>query len=315
MSSKLLPFAVILLLAACDGAALVGSSGEGTDGETDGGGDGVSGEVPAALAVNMHSFAYDGTSLEVAIEGGDSNPELVQYDRAAALDLPGYSAYSIQEDALDRLYVALVATSQDGSVTAIAAGDGGLDNRYYAGGLYHREGQFDRPEIGANGLGGLVSYAGTYAAVTNVDARQEGGADDIALPVAPGTDPVVIPAQPSRVEGDIYLTADFGADNVVSGSIYDRSLVDEGIPLPNVILVPTSINDDGTFEGGAEDEGQNAIGSYGGIFGGNDAQSVGGIVHLTQFSDLYENEQEHGVFVLTQCGPNNTLPICDNVLP
>ena len=65
----------------------------------------------------------------------------------------------------------------------------------------------------------------------------------------------------------------------------------------------------------AEDPEQVPIGTYGGIFGGVDARSVAGLVNLTEFEADWDNEREHGVFVLTQCGPFNLSPICTMVAP
>ena len=124
------------------------------------------------------------------------------------------------------------------------------------------------------------------------------------------------PRQPARVTGDIFLNANF-SDNLVNGSIYNRVLTEAGLSLEDVILVPTEIATNGTFTGTAEaprgsDEG--VAGTYGGIFGGTSASSVAGLVHLTEFSSAIENEQEHGVFVLTQCGmPGSVAAICNSV--
>lgn len=311
MFRQVLPFAVLLAVAACDGAAVVGPAGDGGGGGS-GGTDAIT--VPDALKVNLTDVNFDGTTMKVTISSLDSTPTEVTYDRDARLDVPGYTAYRMQEDSLDRIFVALGAVSEDGSVAAVTAGDGGQFNTYFAGGSYSRDGSFDAPTIGTGPAAGQVSYAGSYAAVTNVAAPRDGGSDDVAIPITGSVDSTLVPGQPSRVTGDIFLNANF-ADNAVNGSIYNRQLVDYGMTLAEVILVPGAIAEDGTFSGDAENSGQSIIGSYGGVFGGVDAHSVAGLVQLTEFSDSLENEQEHGVFVLTQCGPDNTLPVCDNVAP
>lgn len=311
MIKQVLPLAALLAVAACGGAAVVGPAGDGGGGGS-GGTDAIT--VPDALKVNLTDVDFNGTTMKVTIASLDSTPTQVTYDRDTRLDVPGYTAYRMQEDSLDRIFVALGAISDDGSVAAVTVGDGGQFNRYFAGGSYSREGSFDAPTIGTGPAAGQVSYAGSYAAVTNVAAPRDGGSDDVAIPITGSADSTLVPGQPSRVTGDIFLNANF-SDNSVNGSIYNRQLVDYGLTLADVILVPADIASDGTFSGGAEYTDQTNIGSYGGVFGGVDAHSVAGLVHLTEFDQTLENEQEHGVFVLTQCGADNTLPVCSNVAP
>lgn len=314
MIKQVLPLAALLAVAACGGAAVVGPAGDGGGGGS-GGTDAIT--VPDALKVNLTDVDFNGTTMKVTIASLDSTPTQVTYDRDTRLDVPGYTAYRMQEDSLDRIFVALGAISDDGSVAAVTVGDGGQFNRYFAGGSYSREGSFDAPTIGTGPAAGQVSYAGSYAAVTNI-AAPRGGTDDVAIPITGSVDPTLVPGQPSRVTGDIFLNANF-SDNSVNGSIYNRQLVDHDLQLADVILVPADIAADGTFLGGSEDTNQAGNGSYGGVFGGIDAHSVAGLVHLTRVTDESMNDipngQEHGVFVLTQCGPDNTLPVCGNVAP
>lgn len=305
-----LPLAASLTVAACSGPAIIGSRG-------DGGGGGDTSSIPSELSNNLKSVTFDGDTMKVDIEGGDGNPAEVTYERDTRLDLPGYTAYRTQETALDRLYVALGAISADGSVQAVTVGDGGVSNVYYAGGSYDRAGGFDAPPTDDGR--GTVHYAGSYAAVTNVNAPRDGGPDDVALPVSESADDSVVPWQPSRVTGDIFIDTNF-TDNTVRGSISNRELVDTHTALVDVILVPTTIDptDDtdtraGTFSGDAQYADLRVIGTYGGIFGGEGANSVAGVVHLTEFNPDWENEQEHGVFVLTQCRPGNTSAPCADV--
>jgi hypothetical protein len=198
---------------------------------------------------------------------------------------------------------------------------GGPRNRFFAGGYYERDGDYDPPE--GTGTSGMVSYAGTYAALTN--GNGDGG--DLA-PVPAGTAPELVPTEAAELRGDIFLQADF-ADNAVEGNIINRQLVDSGTALPSVVLVRSGITDTGTFEGSVEYEQRDfpndnvtgsAIGSYGGTFGGTDASGVAGLVKLEEFDgpndDLgFENEVEHGVFVLDQCGQAVDAAICANVNP
>lgn len=302
-----------LLLAACSGNPFV-------EGDGDGGGGGGEGEtitVPENLAVNVKGAAYDADKevLQLALSGIDTTPVLATYQRYKKLDVPGYKAFKAQEDPLDRMFVALAAESKDGSVRAVTAADGGQFTAAFGGGHYERDGKFDRPTIGKGPGAGQVTYAGRYGGVTNIDAPDN---PDI-LPVPDGTDPVLLPSQPSRVKGDAFLNVNF-ADNLVNGVIYNRVLVDHKISLDDVILVPTSIAEDGTFAGNVSEDIRNedtstVSGSYGGIFGGKDSAAVAGLVHLDSFDDNVDLEEEHGVFVLTQCGKPGDAKICDGVAP
>lgn len=315
LQRPLLSLALLGFLAACGGSnpftPIGGEDDPGDDGGTGGGG-GTSPVVPEALSSNVNDVDYDGATLRIDMDGLDSTPDMVTFERYAKLDVPGYEAFIMQEDALDRMFVALAAESQDGATRAVAVADGGQFQRYFGGGYYERDGAFDRPDIGTGPGAGQVSYAGNYAGVTNVNAP---GADLIAPD--PGTDPSLLPDQPARVTGDIFLNVNF-SDNQVNGSIYNRVIVDRSFTLDDVILLPTTIATDGTFagtvEGPAPDEGD-VTGNYGGIFGGTESSSVAGVVYLTAFEADFENEQEHGVFVLTQCGLPGDAAICDQVAP
>lgn len=313
-----LTIAALLLLAACGGTNPFPATP--TDPDDGGDGDGGTGsdtvKVPESLAVNVSRVKYDkkADTLRVAISGLDSTPQTVTYERYSKLDVPGYKAFKIQEDSLDRMFVALAAEAPDGKTRAVTVADGGQFTYYFGGGYYERTGGFSRPTINSSQPGtGQVSYAGRYAAVQNLD--EDGNPD--ALPVDPGMDPVNVPGQPRRVKGDIFINANF-ADNLVNGAVYNRTVVGSGERLERVILAPTDITKQGTFEGRAEainDEVDAINGSYGGIFGGKGSSSVAGLVHLEQFSDDIKKEQEHGVFVLTKCGLPKAASVCDQVAP
>lgn len=294
------------LLAGCGGNPFLTEDDPGTD--TGGG----TTDIPEALRTNVNDVQYDGLTLQIAMDGLDSTPTMVTFDRYAALDVPGYQAFKVQEDALDRMFVALAAESQDGATRAVAVADGGQFQRYFGGGFYERDGAYDKPDIGPGPGAGQVSYAGNYAGVTNVNGT---GAD--LIPPAPGTDPALLPDQPARVTGDIFMNVNF-SDNQVNGTIYNRVIVDSGFSLLDVILLPTTIATNGTFQGDVEGPTPNeavVTGNYGGIFGGTNSSSVAGVVHLTAFDAGLEREQEHGVFVLTQCGLPGDAAICSQVSP
>lgn len=322
MKLKLLALLALVLLAACDGNPL-GTQDEVPVCDTDcpvGPGDPVT--IPSVLAKNLQAIAYDQTSdsFRITFKSLDTTPTVAVWNRRAALDLVGYRAYTVQEDPLDRMFVGLAKTSTDGSVTAIAAGDGGQFNRVFHGGTYGRNGSWSAPS-GTSATGtGQVSYAGTYAAITNIRAPRPGE----ILPVPPGTSGEIVPGQPSRVRGDIFINANF-TDSSVNGAIYNRVLVDYNFGLQAVIMVPTDIEANGTFVGKTErwvndDPSMPVTGDYGGVFGGTDAVAVGGVVALTKLyrtdtGDVLDGAIEQGVFVLQQCGTPGDAAICSQVAP
>ncbi|MEE4345565.1 MAG: thymidylate synthase [Paracoccaceae bacterium] len=262
--------------------------------------------IPASLALNLQAATYnpDAGTLVLRLSSLDAGVLDTTYQRTPALDRPGYLAFTVQDDPLDRHVTAMVARSSDpqASVQAGVASDGGQFNTYFSGGFYQRNADFTPPAPGPDG--GLVSYAGTYAGVTNVNAP---GTE--LLPVAPGTNPAILPAQSAQTTGTIFLNVDF-SNNAVNGAIIERSLIQYGLALPDVVLRVADIAPDGTFYGDlVQYSGVPAgdIGDYGGIFGGTEAAAVGGVVALTEFDGQgnplgLEAEREVGVFVLSRCG-------------
>lgn len=295
-------------LAACGGGTgnnPINGGGGGGDGET------TQNDIPEELARNLQRINYnaDTDTLIVEISSLDSGDGEATYDRNPALDVPGYSAFTLQDDPLDRMFIALVAASTDGSVQAGVVGDGGQFNRYFSGGFYERTGPYSQPTTGQ------VSYAGAYAGITNLPA-----AGDNLLDPPPGTDPSLLPREPRITVGTAFLNVSFG-DNSVNGAIFDRSFVDDGSTLPDVALIETELDSNGEFLGtvefsGRPDEGE--IGSFGGILGGEGATSVAGVIYLDSIyvSDDPRNsgfENEVGVFVLPQCGTPGAPSICDDL--
>lgn len=274
--------------------------------------------IPDSIRKNLESASYDAATQTLsltltALDGTTLNP---QYTRTPGLDIGPYRAFTAQNDPLDRHFIALAAQSRDPgqSTRAVTVADGGQFNRYWGGGYYERTGGYTPPAVAPNS--GLVSYAGTYAGVTNVHAP---GGNLLPVPPVPPVDPSVLPRQSARTNGEIFMNVDF-ADNAVNGSIYNRQFTDYGIALPTVVLVDGVIDANGAFLGSVEYENvlSTDIGDFGGIFGGANAGGMAGIVQLTQFDGvgdplLLDAEQEHGVFVLTQCGLPNAAPICANV--
>lgn len=273
--------------------------------------------IPAALADDLNSVSYDHASgvLLIDLAALDRTnidyPE-VEYDRNPALDVPGYVAYSYQDDPLDRMFVAIVAESYDGAVQAVVAMDGGQFTKYFGGTYYGRNEDFTAPSPD-----GLVSYAGTYAGISNLNAA---GNELLAPSGTP--DPAILPSQPAQVAGDVFLNADFG-DGSVNGAITNRTWVNLdpaavaviGSTLPNVFLIPTNITADGTFEGAVENAEQEGLGTYGGIFGGDGATAVAGSIFIENYLEGIDSENEFGIFVLMQCGQPGDAPVCVDANP
>jgi hypothetical protein len=309
----------LLLLAACTSTNPFGTGGGGGGTPTD-----IT--VPDSLAGDVDAVAYDAArdALIISITL-DTTPVQAVWQRDSRFDTAGYRAYAVQEDPLDRLFIGLAAQSPDRSVTAVVAGDGGQFNKFYAGGGYSRNGAFAPPQGTAAQGSGQVSYAGRYAGITNIPAPGTA----LLPPVSP-VDPEVRPNQASRVEGDIFLNANF-SDNVVNGAIYNRVVVDYGFRLQSVILVGGEIDPNGSFVGTTErwvndDQQMEEFGDFGGVFGGQNAGYVGGVVALEKIfvgdavlglevGDELEGGRERGMFMLRQCGLSDDSPICDGARP
>ena len=304
MRKSMVALAAVALFTACDGnpfsTADTASSTTSTTTTT-------ASTIPATISNNLSTFTYDpvAQTVSVAISGLDSTPTSVAYTRnlAAEAGLPaGYEAYSIQEDALDRLFVAVARQSADGSVRAGVASDGGQFNRFFSGAHYERTGDFTPPTIGTGPGAGQVSYAGGYVGLDNWSGPNP------TLPA--GADPSLQMSGPGRVTGNVFINANF-SDMQLNGSVFNRRAIDlvtvanpTGTPLANLILIPGSIGADGTFSGDIELQSGTItdIGDYAGIFGGTDAASLGGALVVTNFLDGIDTESETGIFVLTQCG-------------
>lgn len=284
--------------------------------------------IPAVLAADLRAISYTPGDNTITVTGMtlDEVPEETVYTRNAALDVPGYQAYTAQDDSLDRHFTAYVAQSgNSGAVRAGALGDGGQFNTVFQGGYYERDGSFTPPSP----QNGLVSYAGSYVGLLN-----GGGGGDLLPITDPPSTTELQPGQAGTIVGQIFFNVDFN-DNQINGAIYDRVWQEGGVTVPSVALIPTEIAEDGTFFGTAEysndqsqpewqyinGEPRTEIGSYGGIFGGPGAEAVGGVIHLDEWDGIedglgLETEIEHGVFVLDQCGtPDATAAVCAQVNP
>ncbi len=273
--------------------------------------------TPETLANNLTDVSYTPGASTITVVGNplDTTPVSGTYVRTPALDVPGYIGYSVQEDPLDRLYIAMVAQSAGGEVEGGVISDGGQFTEFFGSSFYRRNEAYTAPAAGS----GLVSYAGNYVGLNNGDANPPVA----LLPVPPGTDPSVIPDEAPRVTGTVFINADF-ADMQLNGSIYDRQVIGSSTsplnagPQTDLFLLPTAITDDGTFVGLIriiEDGTFKDVGTYGGAFGGAGASGVAGSIHITDYIQDVESEEEYGAFVLDRCATPGEGPLCGIVDP
>lgn len=283
----------------------------------DGGGEGEPGgsTIPEELLGNLESVTYDPATQTLIVRGMefDDTPYEAVYVRKPGLDRAGYEAYTSQDGSLDRHNTAYVKQN-DGTFAGIVMA-GGQFQQVFSGSTYGRDGAYDPPTVGPDS--GLATYAGRYVGLLN--ASGDGG--DL-LPVTPGTPTSPLPVQAAELTGDVVITADF-ADNAVAGVVYNRVVVDgfDGIAggavaVEDVALRSTAIQADGTFSGEAvQNANTTVVGTYGGIFGGEDASTVAGVLRTENHIDLVTGELEVGTFVLIQCGLPGEDPICNQPVP
>ncbi|MEM1430466.1 MAG: hypothetical protein AAGG09_13515 [Pseudomonadota bacterium] len=275
----------------------------------------------------------------------DDSPVEGVYTRAPSEDLPGYLAFSKQDDRLDRIFVALAGETPDSAVRGYVAGEGGQFDIEYGGIFFERDGDFTPPD--ADTVNGLVSYAGRYAAVTDIaDPEQNlrldpsGSDPSNPLPVPDGATPF----QGRTINGKVFMNVDF-ADNKLNGVIYDRTwsngqaLGDERY----ILLQDGDIDAAGNFAGNAaqqlaapaptEEEPNpvadppRAVGSYAGTFGGENASGMVGAFSASEhirrqvppdpddpgappaFEDV-QFSTERGIWTIPRCGESNSDPVC-----
>jgi hypothetical protein len=298
----------LILLAACGGSSLGGGTGTPDPDPEPEPETGI--VIPEEILFSINSVVWTpgADTIAISIDGLDTTPVVATWGEDTRYDIPGYKAYKIQEDELDRFYVALAAVSTDGAMRAVVAGDGGQFNTVFQGAYYERTGIYSAPDATQPGpANGQVSYAGRYAGLLN------GGPD---LPVAIGTPPSLIPREPVVTTGVGFVNANF-ATNTVNGAIYDRVVVEGGLSLGDLILIPNAITANGTFSGTVQNREEDNVGSYAGAFGGVGATSLAGGLALTRveyaLGERLDDAEEFGVFVLNQCGLAGSPAICDQV--
>ncbi|MGH1457384.1 MAG: hypothetical protein ACRBBT_00630 [Paracoccaceae bacterium] len=259
--------------------------------------------IPEELANNLAAASYSeagGTPTLQIYTTLDGAALIDTYTRAPSLDVGPYIAFTKQQSNLQRHFTGFgkISDDPDNSVRAMVVGDGGQFGTFYAGGAYERSGDYVRPD------GGLVSYTGRYVAVTNLNG------DSV---VFSGAVPDELRAdQTARLEGTILINADFNA-GIVNGGISSRVFTDyptyTGIPRLDLDAAPIDAN--GEFFGTTSVDTQ-VKGNWGGIFGGDGATAVAGVVQAKEWggSTTLTNEEEYGIFVLSRCGVSGEGALC-----
>tara|TARA_R110002049_G_scaffold23781_6_gene84759 strand:- start:146135 stop:147043 length:909 start_codon:yes stop_codon:yes gene_type:complete len=299
--------ALAFSLGACSGTPPFGG---GTETPTDGSGGAAA--IPEALAKNLDSFTYNpnatgGPTLTIRGVDLEDGPFEETYRRRPGLDRGGYEAFTAQDGSLDRHSTAYVRDIR-GTRAAIAV-TGGQFSYFFAGGAYSNTSYTAPVEPGSEDDGGLVSYAGNYVGLLNV----AGDGGDLT-PVDPTTPPGFRPSQAAEVTGYMLINASF-SDGTVNGTITNRQIVDApGIAVADLDLAPTAIAADGTFFGDSAVD-TLPVGQYGGIFGGDGATEVAGVVHAEDHIAGLNDIEEYGVFVLAQCGTPGADPVCNQPVP
>ena len=261
--------------------------------------------IPSNVQGNVAGFTYDPTNQTLTVTALELDTDLVAgadslngvYTRQPALDRPGYEAYRIQDTPTERHVTAYVRQIDDTRAGIFVTG--GQFETYFGGGLYSRDGDFEPAT-------GKVQYGGHYVGLTNIRRNPPNDLDTITSPTPPPA--ALQPGQAAEVTGIILITADF-VDNTVEGGVSDRVLGGTGEALESIFLESTEIAANGSFSGNVQ---QNLInrGNYGGIFGGTDSRVVAGSLFVQAHMGNYTNEEEHGLFVLVQCGTPGASPIC-----
>ena len=312
MTRLIIGLTASLGLAACGGTPPFG----GTTSDADD----ASSAIPTAIAGSVQSVTYDPGSQTLTVVGVpfDDGPATGVYRRRPALDRPGYQAFTAQDGSLDRhttAYVQNINGTQAGLVLT------GVQFEEYYGGVVYSASSYSAPvPTDAQQDGGLVSYAGNYIGLLNGP-----GSDEDLTAVAAGTSPSATSDQAAEVTGQVLITGDF-AQGQVDGVGYNRRVLDydsNGVLSPNdanplavddLALDGTAIQTDGTFAGTVS-VGNQVRGEYAGVFGGTGATEVAGGLFAEEHITEFQNEDEYGIFVLSQCGTPTADPVCNQPVP
>jgi hypothetical protein len=268
MWKKFAVLAMMTSLAACSGET------PGVDGGAGSGGN----MLPDGIKGNLNRANYNpsSNSLIVNFSPLDASPVEATFRRAAALDVPGYKAFTLQESSTQRKFTAYFAARE--GVTAGIVADGYQFVNHVGGASVSRTGKYTAPSSG------LATYEGRYVGLINTGVG--GGNLD--------------PKAPIRVTGVVRINADF-TNGSINGGIDKRRVVgpnplDIGDDFAFIGLEITDIKADGSFAGKVKNDGNAVIGDYAGLFGGLNAKNVG--VGLNFDPGVGSNGIEHGVIVI-----------------
>ncbi|NBT52595.1 MAG: hypothetical protein EBY40_08050 [Marivivens sp.] len=326
MHKFLLTSALLTALAACGGSGTNPFQRAEVDTGTGTGADEES-TLFASINNNLNQVSYNSTNgtLKVDIYALDGPNTLVEYDRTPALDLPGFYAYTYQDDPLDRHFTAFVAQDLAQTVEAVVVGDGGQFDAYFAGASFKTLQGFVNPSVSYSETeNGLVSYAGQYVAVTNIASD---GQQLLLIPDDYDVTEKMAPRQALTIRGDVFVDVSF-KENAINGTIRNRVFgndprdqesylaIQDGLVLDEIVLYETSIDESGQFVGTVFDDIQQSIGNYGGVIGGALAQGIAGGTNLDIGAKIdLPGAMEHGVFILNLCGLTSQDQICEIVNP
>lgn len=333
MRSWVFALSAAALLVACGGNPFTTAGGGG------GGGGTPALAVDPKVARDLNSASYNGTDLRINLTGLISSGPSTLFVRAPSLDItsagngqPNYLAFTYQETALQRSYVAFVATNQRGNLLAVQASDGGQFNEHNDGGYVTRTGTYTRPAPVEGVETGQFSYIGNYAGLF-----VPGFTDDLIRP------PNLRPAAPIRVQGIAQINVRFEngttRSGLVEGQVTNRILLDDtgaritslsfssGTTVdftdqqvyPDLVLrgkvdkneIGGVVDTNGRFLGDVEYYGSpnSPVGNYGGLFGGLDASDVAGVLWVNPVRGN-NGLWEHGVFNLPRCDQAGAASLC-----
>lgn len=259
------------------------------------------GTIPEQVAGQLTGISYNPDTETLSLTGlqRDGDEVTVEYERRAALDQGVYEAYTFQDDPLDEHTTVYVRNL--GNVTGATAVTGGQFTYFTGGATYARTGGYDPIQGNQDSDQGLVTYAGEYIGLSDLN-----GPDTDLLPV-PAVDVSVTPAQASVVNGRIFINVEFDTGEV-AGTVYERQIVLEGgtIDIPDLYLSPGTVDNDGFFNSEVDvflDGSRQTVGEYGGVIGGVDSDALaGGLYVVDHISNDIDDEEEYGTFVLGRCG-------------
>lgn len=249
---------VATLLSACGGGSSDGTVT--TPGGTPGDIEGVSGTGPAKVILVGDNQAtrldYDGTNRQMIVESIPFDDEVFEsrLDRNRARDQDGYQAYSSVRGFDD--YTAYRRDSSTGNVNVAVVNSGEYFDHGYSGAAYERVGDTNLPTETQRAY-----YNGKYIGTRTLNTQ--GGMD------------VII--------GEANMEVDF-SDDTYRGWVTNRVVVQNetgGSSGGDIVLKNSIINrDNATFAGEATQRDAGLDGTYAGVFGGANAEEVGGHILL-----------------------------------